>query len=251
MNAGEWRQAIECFEEIQHLEPGYRDAGRLLSEARQRQSTDQEERVRPDDSTDARRRSSLPVLAESWWVLALRGLVLVTLGLLIAVYPGKESHYSYLGYGLLIMADGALANIAIGGAGRRPLLRIQGSTGVLAGVVILIAAGLLLSLPKDVTSLVHLIKIIHGSVVVWAVCIGIIRTVTAIRYGWEFKVVRFMAISGALLMVAGIIKLLNLGNLGDQDLPQWLLIISLLSSGGTLVAFAFQVRNLQGSGAAR
>jgi len=250
LDAGEWRQALGCFEEVQRLEPGYRDTGSLLFEAREQQSAEHEERARPDDSTDARRRFSLPVLAESWWVLALRGLVVVIFGLLIAVRPGKEDPSSFLGYGLLLIADGVLANMAIRGAGRRSLLRIQSRIGVLAGVVILIAAGLLLSLPREVTFQVHLIKIILGSFAVWAVCIGIIRIVTAVRLGWEFKVVRLMIISGALLMVVGILQFLGTGNLLIEELPPRLRAILLLASGLALVAFAFRVRNLRGSGAA-
>jgi uncharacterized membrane protein HdeD (DUF308 family) len=192
------------------------------------------------------------VLAESWWVLASRGLVVVIFGLLIAVRPGKEDPSSFLGYGLLLIADGVLANMAIRGAGRRSLLRIQSRIGVLAGVVILIAAGLLLLYPllREVTSSVPLIKIIQGSVAVWAVCIGIIRTVTAVRLGWEFKVVRLMMVSGALLMVVGILILSYSVLLPDQELPQPLRVILLLASGVALVVFAFRARNLQGSGAA-
>jgi hypothetical protein len=35
MNAKEWQQALECFEEVQQLEPGYRDTETLLSQAHQ------------------------------------------------------------------------------------------------------------------------------------------------------------------------------------------------------------------------
>jgi uncharacterized membrane protein HdeD (DUF308 family) len=220
--------------------------------------------VRPDDSTDTRRRSSLPALAESWWVLASRGLVVVIFGLLIAIHPGGDYTSSYLGYGLLIMADGVLVNMAIRGAGRRPLLRIQSRIGVLAGLVILTAAGLLLFLKfldlegrlyyiqQNMPWILNIpaIKIILGSFAVWAVCIGIIRIVTAVRLGWEFKVVRLMIISGALLMVLGILTFLGQGNLVINALPPPLRAILLLASGGTLVAFAFRVRNSRGSGAA-
>jgi len=257
LDAGEWRQAIECFEEVQRVEPGYRDAGSLLFEAREQQTSEHEERARPDDSTGSWRRFSLPVLSESWWVLALRGLVVVIFGLLIAVRSGKEDPSSFLGYGLLIMADAALVNIAIRGAGRKPLLRIQSRIGVLAGVVILIAAGLLFPPFLRAVPLLSAVplpvppnKIILGSFAVWAVCIGIIRIVTAVRLGWEFKVVRLMIISGALLMVLGILTFLGQGNLVINALPPPLRAILLLASGGTLVAFAFRVRNSRGSGAA-
>src|SRR5215211_7913286 len=35
MDAGEWQQALECFEEVQQLDPGYRDAEALLSQVPQ------------------------------------------------------------------------------------------------------------------------------------------------------------------------------------------------------------------------
>jgi WD40 repeat protein len=35
IDAGEWQQALECFEEVQRLEPGYRETETLLSQVRQ------------------------------------------------------------------------------------------------------------------------------------------------------------------------------------------------------------------------
>jgi tetratricopeptide (TPR) repeat protein len=35
MDAGKWQQALECFEEVQRLEPGYQDTEELLSQVRQ------------------------------------------------------------------------------------------------------------------------------------------------------------------------------------------------------------------------
>jgi hypothetical protein len=40
LDAGEWQQALECFEEVQQLKPGYRDTEALLSQARRQESVD-------------------------------------------------------------------------------------------------------------------------------------------------------------------------------------------------------------------
>jgi uncharacterized membrane protein HdeD (DUF308 family) len=75
--------------------------------------------------------------------------------------------------------------------------------------------------------------------------------VNAVRLGWEFKFVRFMTISGALLLIVGILILSFVVLLDDQVLPQLLRVILLLASGVALVIFAFRVRNWQGNSTAR
>jgi uncharacterized membrane protein HdeD (DUF308 family) len=86
------------------------------------------------------------------------------------------------------------------------------------------------------------ITIRRGSLAFWAVCVGIIRIVTAVQLGREFKVAQLMMVSGALLMLFGVLVLLGLNGFGFGIWP--------LASGLVLVAFAFRVRNLRGSGAA-
>src|SRR5215207_7599296 len=100
MDAEEWQQALECFEEVRRLEPNYREVKALLARARQQESaglaeraeaserqrqqtagrsTDQAERVRPDYSTDTQPQPPLPLLGGNWWALALAGLIMVIL----------------------------------------------------------------------------------------------------------------------------------------------------------------------------
>jgi tetratricopeptide (TPR) repeat protein len=46
MKDREWQQALECFEEVQRLEPNYRDTKALLTQVRQRESADDAEKRR-------------------------------------------------------------------------------------------------------------------------------------------------------------------------------------------------------------
>ncbi|MGI8859305.1 MAG: CHAT domain-containing protein [Rubrobacteraceae bacterium] len=265
MEAGEWRQAIKCFEEIQGQESNYRDTGRLLSEALQ-QAADRKERVRPEDSGGEWGRFSLSVLAESWRVLALRGMVVVILGLLIAIRPGIQYHDSFLVFGMLVMADGVLVRVAIRGTYRLPLLRVQGVTGILAGSAILIVAGLLVLLgfveSKDwfqeitqsmpLISDTTLVKVCRSFFAVWVVCVGASRIAMASRLGQEFKAARLMMVGGVLLTTFGMLTLLEVGIPGLQEIFGPLpLDILLLASGVSQMAFAFRVRSWQGSSTAR
>src|SRR5215212_5293683 len=45
MEVEEWQQALERFEEVQRLEPNYRETSTLLAQARQQESTERAEKV--------------------------------------------------------------------------------------------------------------------------------------------------------------------------------------------------------------
>jgi uncharacterized membrane protein HdeD (DUF308 family) len=185
-----------------------------------------------------------------WWALAFRGLVLVIFGLLIAFFRDVDSALELFGaaamiYGVLLMTNGLLAIIDTPrGVGRRHLLWVESRISVFVGLATLLVGLVAFVLNSAIEfSYPPTGDIVFYLVGFWAICIGATRTVAAIRLGQEFKIVRLMIISGALLVVSGIFLLL--GHPWDQRL---LLGFWPLASGILLLAFAFQVRGRERSG---
>ena len=94
-------------------------------------------RVRPQPTS--------PDLAQSWWALALCGLVAVLFGLATLFLPGLVLEMLILLFGAYALVDGILAVIAAFGSSgrgmRRPLLLIEGVIGILFGIVALFWPG--------------------------------------------------------------------------------------------------------------
>src|SRR5215211_2764011 len=268
IKAKEWQQALECFEEIQRLEPNYRETETLLAQVRQRESADhaekmeaserqrqqaghstyQTERVQPERSADTQPQLPLPMLARNWWALALAGLIMVILGLFVSltrVESDPEGPLVRLLSGSLVIVSGVFIIIASSAAHPRLLLRTQGVISVLAGVVVLLS-GAWGDSP---------FSLYYYSFDFWGLCLGLVQIIAAIRLGWEFKVMPLMVVSGALLVVYGLYStyittvciLGGYSGSGACESPTlWLLGVLLLASGASLVAFAFGVRRWEG-----
>jgi uncharacterized membrane protein HdeD (DUF308 family) len=269
MRVQEWQQALECFEEIQRLEPNYRETETLLAQARQQESADdaekveaserqrqqtagrftnQAERVQPERSADTEPQPPLPLLARNWWALALGGLIMVILGLFVSLtlaVSDQEEVFVRLLSGSLVIASGVFIIIASSAAHPRLLLRTQGVISSVAGVVVLLS-GAWGDSP---------FSLYYYSFDFWALCLGLVQIIAAIRLGWEFKVMPLMVVSGALLVVYGLYStyittvciLGGYSGSGACESPTpWLLGVLLLASGASLVAFAFGVRRWEG-----
>jgi uncharacterized membrane protein HdeD (DUF308 family) len=261
MRLQEWQQALECFEEVQRLEPNYRETQALLAQARQReaadqaekaeagersrgqmarQSTDRAERVQPNYSTDTQPQPPLSLLGRNWWALALGGLIMVIHGVL-ASFVTFEPLSAVLLLASLTIATGVFFIIASNTSHPALLLRIQGMISVLAGLVIALS---------DLTDFRVVDGFTSGFVVI---CLGIIQMIVAIRLWHESNVMWLLLVSGALLVVSGIhlFYLMYIGLASGQtswvyDTPR-LLGIWGLASGILLVTFAFRVRHLEES----
>jgi uncharacterized membrane protein HdeD (DUF308 family) len=269
MTAQEWPKAFECFEEVQRLKPNYRETETLLAQARQQESADhakkveaserqrqqtagrstnQAERVQHERSADTQPQLPLPMLARNWWALALAALIMVILGLFVSLTLTVSDHEEVLVRllsGTLVIASGVFIIIASSAAHPRLLLRTQGVIGVLAGVVVLLS-GAWGDSP---------FSLYYYSFDFWALCLGLVQIIAAIRLGWEFKVMPLMVVSGALLVVYGLYStyittvciLSGYSGSGACESPTpWLLGVLLLASGASLVAFAFGVRRWEG-----
>jgi hypothetical protein len=170
----------------------------------------------------------------------------VIFGLLIAFFSEVPDALLYgttaMVYGVLVMTDGILTIIgAPKGAGRRPLLRLESRISLLAGAVTF-SLGLVASWLVDIgISPGNIVFLIVG---LWAICIGVVRLVRAIWLKFKFKIVRLMVMSDTLLLLFGMFLLFHLWD------PRLLLGVWPLTSGISLLVFAFQARDLERRGVA-
>jgi uncharacterized membrane protein HdeD (DUF308 family) len=172
----------------------------------------------------------LHALKQNWWLILLRGICAVIFGLLTFVMPGITLLTLALVYGAYAIADGVLALVAAvkgGGTAPRWWLAVVGLLGIGAGAVAIVMPGL--------TALVLLYMI-----AVWAVAIGVMQVIGAIRLRREIEN-EWMLIGGGVLSVLFGLVLLIAPGAGALGL---LLVIGAYAViyGVTLIGFALRLR---------
>src|SRR4051812_29785230 len=184
--------------------------------------------------------SGASAIAQSWWVLALRGLVAILFGLATLFWPGLILAALIVFFGLYALVDGILAIIAAfrssGQGMRRPLLLIEGVIGILFGILALFWPGL------TALALLYIIAF-------WAILSGIARIVMAIMLRREIENEWSIALSGVLSVILGIVLVLLPG--AGLLAYTWLVGILALAVGIALIYYAFRVRGQRTSGSTR
>ncbi|MBA3450555.1 MAG: HdeD family acid-resistance protein, partial [Chloroflexia bacterium] len=131
-------------------------------------------------------------LAKKWWVLAIRGVLLIIIGLLAMVNP--LVWVTFVGIYMLVegvsMLFSGFSNQPPG-QNRWPLV-IIGVLSLLAGLIILWRPGL---------SLITLTYVISA----WAIVAGILTVISAIRLREEIDNEWWLIISGALAIIFGVL----------------------------------------------
>jgi uncharacterized membrane protein HdeD (DUF308 family) len=172
-------------------------------------------------------------LGRNWGWIVLRGATAVLFGVLALANPGITLAALVLIWGAFAIADGLLAMIAawkIRDRGR-PLwsLFVVGALGIAAGVVTYQLPG--------VTALV-LLMLIAG----WAIGVGVMQVVAAIRLRKEIKGEWAMGLSGVLSVAFGILAVFYPGA-GALALL-WVIGIYAIGFGALLIALGFRLRAL-------
>lgn len=171
--------------------------------------------------------------AKYWWVVLVRGVLLVVLGVLAIAWPGPTALAIAVLFGAFLLVDGIM-EIVEGIAERRSTpswrwLVAQGALAVVAGLVALVWPGI------TALALLYLVAF-------WAIVTGIAGVVAGVRlrraggshWGW------FLA-AGILGVLFGIALIVNPGA-GIVSLL-WLVAIWAIIAGITLIAGSFWVRN--------
>lgn len=185
-------------------------------------------------SNGVRYRQKLSAFAANWRVLALRGLAALLFGLVILFWPGVVLAVLTLVFAIYAAVDGAILLVpALRAPERGPqkwLPLLEGATGVVAGLLVLLWPGLTAS------GLLYVI-------VAWALATGLLKITTAIMLRGDVENVWLLVGSGVLSVLFGVL----LAALVDSDLPSLASVLGIFAIvvGLTLVVLAFRTRDRQ------
>ena len=140
-------------------------------------------------------------LEKNWWLLLLRGLLAVLFGVLAIIWPGLTLIALVMIYGAYAIADGVVAIIAAikgGSAAPRWWLALVGLAGIGVGVLTLMW--------PQITGLVLL-----WLIAAWAIVVGVMQIVGAIRIREEIKNEWMLIAGGVLSVLFGLVLALRPG----------------------------------------
>jgi uncharacterized membrane protein HdeD (DUF308 family) len=135
-------------------------------------------------------------LARNWWLVVLRGVLAILLGLATFLWPGLTWLALILMFGIYAIVDGIFA-ISVGVMGAKYSQRwwvflLEGIIGLAAGIIAILRLGL--------TSLI-LIAVIAS----WAILTGILEIAAAIRLRQEITNEWMLAFAGFVSIVLGVL----------------------------------------------
>jgi len=170
-------------------------------------------------------------LSRNWWLLLLRGLVAILLGILAWTRPGMSLAALVLLFGAYCMVDGILGVwTAVAGRERHDhwwVLLLWGLAGIGVGILTLLVPG--------ITALALLFYI-----AVWAVATGVLEIVAAVRLRREIAGEWRLVLGGLASVVFGILLMAQPGA-GALALL-WLIGTFVFVLGVLLVLLAFRLR---------
>jgi uncharacterized membrane protein HdeD (DUF308 family) len=174
------------------------------------------------------------ILSRSWWMTLLRGVLWIAFGVIIFTDPGVSLATLILLFGAFALADGiAMVIIAIGGRAEHENWFVW----LLAGLAS-IGIGVLTFYNPGITALT-----LQLFIAMWAVSIGLLKIVGAIRLRKEIQG-EFWLIAAGLLSVACGVMLVARPVAGALAVL-WIIGGYAIAYGVTLAALAFRVRGFQ------
>lgn len=177
----------------------------------------------------------LELMARNWWVLMVRGIVAVILGVAVFIWPGITLSVLVLLWGVYAMVDGVLA-LVVAFQGRTANRWITGLGGVVG-----IAAGVIAFVWPDITALA-----LTFVVAAWAILTGILELVAAIQLRKEISGEFWLGLSGVLSMVFGVLLFLFPGA-GMLSLL-WLLGVYEIAFGISTIILGFRLHGITTQG---
>ncbi|WP_312528639.1 HdeD family acid-resistance protein [Paracoccus sp. (in: a-proteobacteria)] len=176
----------------------------------------------------------LRAFAEYWWVLLIRGIAAIIFGLVALFWPGLTAYALLLTFGIFALVDGVMA-IIVG-------FRRKGSDdrwwSWLIDGVLSILIGLMAIFWPVATAIALIIWI-----AAWAIVVGVMRIIAAIRLRHEIEGEWAMGLSGLLMVLWGVL-LFAMPASGILSLT-WLFGIFTLMVGIVMIIFAFRVKKLK------
>jgi uncharacterized membrane protein HdeD (DUF308 family) len=167
-------------------------------------------------------------VAQHWWVLLLRGIVSIVLGVMAFVWPGLTLASLVLLYGLMCLVDGVVA--IAGGLGAKFWQSVLiGAVSIAAGIVTFVYPGL--------TAMVLLYLIAF-----WAIFRGIFDIAAAIEFRKVIEGELLLGLAGLASIIFGILILFNPGA-GALSVV-WIFGTYALLFGIMLVILSFKLKGL-------
>jgi uncharacterized membrane protein HdeD (DUF308 family) len=180
---------------------------------------------------DFDRQPVLHALAQSWWLVLLRGVAAIVFGVLTFAWPGLTLVTLVLLYGAYALVDGVCALAAAFTGGAKPVptwwLIVVGLAGIAAGIVTFLWPGL--------TALLLILFI--GT---WAVAHGIFEIAGAIQLRKEIDNEWLLILAGAMSVLFGLVVLIAPGA-GALGLI-WVIGAYSIVFGALLVGLALRLR---------
>ena len=171
-------------------------------------------------------------LSKNWWLVVLRGVLAVLLGLAAFVWPGLTLLVLITLFGVYALVDGVVAIVTgITQAKNSPrwwVFLLEGLVGVGAGLVALFRPGLATAI---------LLGIIAG----WAIITGVFEIAAAIRLRREINNEWLLMLGGLLSILFGVALVLQPAAGGLALI--WLIGAYQLIFGVLLIALGFRLRN--------
>jgi uncharacterized membrane protein HdeD (DUF308 family) len=172
-------------------------------------------------------------LARNWWLVAVRGLLLVIIGFLALIWPGVTLAVLVVWVGAALLVTGILALVAalvgrdLEGRGSMVLVGILG-----------VAAGLITFFFPGLTTFALLVV-----VATWAIINGIAEIATAVRFRKVIRGEWFLGVAGVLSILFGVLLFARplAGLLALAILFGWFAIFY----GVSLTALGFRLRSWQ------
>ena len=175
----------------------------------------------------------LALLSKYWWVLVVRGVLAIALGIFAFVWPQQTIVALVLVFGAIALVDGIFAVVAsIAGHSLTPdwwVLLLQGLLGIGVGVLTLFNPA--------ITAVALLIYI-----AVWAIGMGVLQVVAAVRLRHDISGEWWLALGGVASVAFGILLMRNPA--GGVLAVLWLIGTYALIWGVMLTVGGFDVRRL-------
>jgi uncharacterized membrane protein HdeD (DUF308 family) len=140
------------------------------------------------------------MFAGRWWTMVLRGVVAILFAVLAFTWPGETTRILMLLFGGYALADGIFMVIAaIGGRPHRHgrwLLALEGIVGICIAIVVLRSPA------ESAVALVFFISI-------WAVALGFLRIMEAVRLRKELSGEMWLALSGVIAVLFAVMLMVR------------------------------------------
>jgi uncharacterized membrane protein HdeD (DUF308 family) len=178
------------------------------------------------------------LMTQNWWALALRGLVALLFGIATFAWPRITLSFLVALFGAYVLVDGVFSVIA---AFRHDAAREGPWWAYLLGGVLGIGIGVVTFLWPGLTAMGLLFMIAF-----WAIMIGFLELITAIRLRRIVPGEWLDALAGVLMIMFGVFLLLFPG-VGALSVL-WMIGTFAIAIGILMIALGFKMRSLRDTG---